>query len=71
MSLKLVGPENVRQLIASAQLSKTLIPESTRAFFGYLLEGEIRIAVGTHIAMRPPHKAVRAAFPHTASTSGI
>jgi catechol 2,3-dioxygenase-like lactoylglutathione lyase family enzyme len=32
---------------------------------------EIRIAVGTHIAMRPPHKAVRAAFPHTASTSGI
>jgi len=37
MSLKLVGPENVRQLIASAQLSNTLIPESTRAFFGYLL----------------------------------
>jgi beta-lactamase class A len=37
MSLKLVGPENVRQLIASAQLSATLIPESTRAFFGYLL----------------------------------
>jgi len=33
--------------------------------------GLIRIAVGTHIAMRPPHKAVRAAFPHTASTSGI
>jgi hypothetical protein len=33
--------------------------------------GEIRIAVGTHITMRPPHKTVRAAFPHTASTSGI
>jgi hypothetical protein len=32
---------------------------------------EIQIAVGTHIAMRPPHKAVRAAFPHTVSTLGI
>jgi hypothetical protein len=32
---------------------------------------DMRIAVGTHIAMRPPHKAVRAAFPHTASTSGV
>ena len=31
----------------------------------------MRIAVGTHIAMRPPHKAVRAAFPHTASTLDI
>jgi hypothetical protein len=27
------------------------------------LRGEIRIAVGTYIAMRPPHKTVRAAFP--------
>ena len=26
--------------------------------------GLIRIAVGTHIAMRPPHKTGRAAFPH-------
>jgi hypothetical protein len=36
-----------------------------------LCGGELEIAVGTHIAMRPPHKAVRAAFPHTASTLGI
>jgi hypothetical protein len=33
--------------------------------------GEIEIAVGTHIAMRPPHKTGRAAFPHPASTSGV
>ena len=35
------------------------------------LAGERKIAVGTHIAMRPPHETVRADFPHTASTSGI
>jgi hypothetical protein len=27
-------------------------------------------AVGTRVTSRPPHKAVRAAFPHTAPTSG-
>jgi hypothetical protein len=32
--------------------------------------GEGRIAVGTPIAGRPPHRSVRAAFPHTAPTSG-
>ena len=37
MSLKLVGPDNVRKFIASAGLKKTLIPDSTRVFFGYLL----------------------------------
>jgi beta-lactamase class A len=37
MSLKLAGPENVRQFIASAQLNDTAIPDSTRVFFGYLL----------------------------------
>ena len=29
-----------------------------------------RIAVGTLIAERPPHRTVRAAFPHTAPTLG-
>jgi hypothetical protein len=29
-----------------------------------------QIAVGTLIAERPPHRTVRAAFPHTAPTSG-
>src|SRR5229473_486399 len=29
------------------------------------------IAVGTLIAERPPHRTVRAAFPHTAPTSGV
>ena len=28
-------------------------------------------AVGTLITERPPHRTVRAAFPHTAPTSGI
>ena len=31
----------------------------------------MRDAVGTLITERPPHKAVRAAFPHTASTLGV
>jgi hypothetical protein len=30
-----------------------------------------RIAVGTHITMRPPHKTGRAAFPHPAPTSDM
>jgi hypothetical protein len=38
---------------------------------GKCVDRQMRIAVGTHITMRPPHKAVRAAFPHTASTLGI
>src|SRR6266704_772396 len=29
------------------------------------------IAVGTPITERPPHRTVRAAFPHTAPTSGV
>ena len=29
------------------------------------------LAVGTRVASRPPHRSVRAAFPHTAPTSGI
>jgi hypothetical protein len=29
------------------------------------------IAVGTRITARPPHRAVRAAFPHTAPTVGV
>jgi beta-lactamase class A len=37
MSIKLVGPDNVRGFIASAGLTNTLIPDSTRVFFGYLL----------------------------------
>jgi beta-lactamase class A len=37
MSFKQVGPRNVRSLIASAGLTNTLVPESTRVFFGYLL----------------------------------
>jgi beta-lactamase class A len=37
MSIKQAGPENVREFIASIGLKNTLVPESTRSFFGYLL----------------------------------
>ena len=37
MSIKHVGPDKVREFIASAGLKNTMIPESTRIFFGYLL----------------------------------
>ena len=37
MCLKQVGPDNVRNFIASAGLRNTAIPDSTRSFFGYLL----------------------------------
>jgi len=37
MCLKHVGPNKVREFIASAGLKNTMIPESTRVFFGYLL----------------------------------
>ena len=36
------------------------------------LHSEVAVdAVGTLIAERPPHRTVRAAFPHTAPTSGV
>jgi len=37
MSIKEVGPEKVREFIGSIGLKHTLVPESTRVFFGYLL----------------------------------
>lgn len=37
MMLNFTGPDNVRKFIASAGLTETMIPDSTRAFFGYLL----------------------------------
>ena len=37
MCLKQVGPDKVREFVASAGLKSTMIPESTRTFFGYLL----------------------------------
>lgn len=40
MLLKFVGPDNVRSLIATAQLKNTAIPDSLRSFFGYLLNAK-------------------------------
>jgi beta-lactamase class A len=37
MSLKHVGPDKVREFITSIGLKNTLIPDSTRTFFGYIL----------------------------------
>jgi beta-lactamase class A len=37
MSIKHAGPNNVRSFVQAAGLHKTMIPESTRSFFGYLL----------------------------------
>jgi beta-lactamase class A len=37
MLLRHIGPDKVRNFIASAGLKNTMIPESTRVFFGYLL----------------------------------
>jgi beta-lactamase class A len=37
MCLKYVGPDKVREFVASAGLKSVMIPESTRVFFGYLL----------------------------------
>jgi hypothetical protein len=37
----------------------------------YHLRVSVLFAVGTIIADRPPHRSVRAEFPHTAPTSGV
>jgi hypothetical protein len=37
----------------------------------FWMVGTLSVAVGTLIAERPPHRTVRAAFPHTAPTSGV
>jgi hypothetical protein len=49
--------------------------QQTSGLFGNRREvpiGDIaRVAVGTRVTARPPHRTVRAAFPHTAPTSGV
>jgi len=45
------------------------IAAKTRGFLARLIA--ISVAVGTRITARPPHRTVRAAFPHTAPTSGV
>ena len=51
-------------ILASAVGAITLLITASGVF------GEM-IAVGTPITGRPPHKTVRAAFPHTAPTLGV
>src|SRR5215813_2378795 len=45
--------------------------ESARAFKGIFCADISEIAVGTLITERPPHRAERAPFGHSAPTSGI
>jgi hypothetical protein len=45
--------------------------ESARAFKGIICDDISEIAVGTLITERPPHRAERAPFGHSAPTSGI
>jgi beta-lactamase class A len=40
MSIKQAGPEKVREFVASAGLKSVMIPDSTRVFFGYLLNAK-------------------------------
>src|SRR6266702_6907297 len=52
----------------SINASGALRREGVNVCLDVIASGEI--AVGTLISERPPHRSVRAAFPHTAPTSG-
>ncbi len=59
--------------IAAAAVATSKSPSSSRANGWARMRRPMTssaIAVGTLIAERPPHRTVRAAFPHTAPTSG-
>src|SRR5580704_15099383 len=45
--------------------------ENDRADIAALQHADPCVAVGTRVTSRPPLRSVRAAFPHTAPTSGI
>ena len=45
--------------------------ESSNEQLIHQLQNMLGIAVGTLIAERPPHRSVRAGFPHTAPTLGV
>src|SRR4051812_45284525 len=60
------GPRMTR-----AEVEALPVHRSARILYGKLEVVRYLIAVGTLIAERPPHRTVRAAFPHTAPTSGV
>src|SRR5271157_5436044 len=65
---KIKSPKRYRsELASSLQLSSGSLSVVTSFV---IHEGHEKIAVGTLIAERPPHRTVRAGFPHTAPTSG-
>jgi hypothetical protein len=50
---------------------KLIIGRDLRVWTLSAQKTEPGIAVGTLITERPPHRSVRAEFPHTAPTSGV
>jgi hypothetical protein len=48
----------------------SLEPFRPKGLAGSFVSGEVRVAVGTPVAQRPPHRPVRAALPHTVLASG-
>jgi beta-lactamase class A len=65
MSMKQAGPDKVRALIASMGLKNTMIPDSTRSLFGYLLGSkdprafsweELRAAANSPMVNSPMNK---------------
>ncbi len=67
----------VRSTVIVFGSARTPSPELARAELAAAVgpaaeaQAQRRIAVGTRITARPPHRSVRAAFPHTAPTSGV
>ncbi len=70
-----VDAKEVRIMGSKSELLRTLVAASSakKAGFGvpsFVPKWRARIAVGTLIAKRPPHRSVRAQFRHTAPTLG-
>ena len=55
--------QDLSQLKAVYPRWQSFLANTSQQYFG--------IAVGTSITARPPHRSVRAAFPHTAPTLGV
>jgi putative transposase len=61
---------SVADLCRKHGVSDASIYKRSRAAERQILSSKL-IAVGTPITERPPHRSVRAGFPHTAPTSGV
>jgi hypothetical protein len=67
-----VGCLNLHPQLPSKQTKRAGIGKAFRAITRLMQCSKLRaFAVGTRVTSRPPPRSVRAAFPHTAPTSGI